>query len=87
MSPTLSPEMLAAVNAAGDVGVELVDPVTHKLYVLVSREVHTAAMNALRREDDRNAIVRGLSEIDRGEGIPLDAAAKMLRAHAAEANS
>jgi hypothetical protein len=87
MSPTLSPEMLAAVNAAGDVGVELVDPVTHKLYVLVPHEVHTAAMNALRREDDRNAIVRGLSEIDRGEGIPLDEAARVLRAHAAETNS
>jgi hypothetical protein len=81
LMPVLPSELVDVVRSTRDGDVELIDPVTLRPYVVVSRELYESAIAALRREDDRRAILEGLAEIERGEGIPIDEARRRAREH------
>ena len=80
MVTELNQELVEAFLAAGDNELEVVDPVTRRVYVLVDCETHRQAMDALRRQQDRNAIGEGLKQMQSGSGKPLDQAFSEMRA-------
>ena len=72
MSTIMSKELAAALHAIGENELEVVDPVTQRTYFLIDSETHRIAMEALRRQQDRDAIVEGLAQLEAGLGKPLD---------------
>lgn len=81
MTAKLTKELAAALHATGESELEVVDPDTQRLYLVVDAEVHRQAMEALRRQQDRDAIAQGISEMEAGEGISLDEAFDDIRAN------
>jgi predicted transcriptional regulator len=79
MTAKLTKELAAALQATGESELELVDPETQRTYFLVDGETHRRAMEALRRQHDRDAIAQGLAEMEAGEGISVEEARKLTR--------
>lgn len=79
MTAKLTEELAAALHAVGGNELEVVDPATERTYFLVDSETHRRAMEALRRQQDRDAIAQGIAEMEAGEAIPLDDARKLAR--------
>ena len=79
MTAKLSKELAAALHATGNRELEVVDPETQRMYVLVDCETHRRAMEALRRQQDRDAIAEGLAQMAAGQGKPLDDAFADMR--------
>jgi hypothetical protein len=46
----------------------------------VASDIHRQAMDALRRQQDRDAIAEGLAQMELGQGQPLDEAFAAMRA-------
>ena len=81
----LTKELATALRAADDHDLEVVDPETQRTYFLVNSDVHRRAMDALRRQQDRDAISEGLNQMQSGQGKPLDQAFADLRSKLAPA--
>ena len=79
MTAKLTKELAAALNATGENELEVVDPDTQRTYFLVDGETHRQAMEALRRQQDRDAIGEGLVQMQTGKGKPLDQAFSDMR--------
>ncbi|MFN0196554.1 MAG: hypothetical protein ACKVT0_07400 [Planctomycetaceae bacterium] len=79
MIAKLSKELTDALHATGDSELEVVDPVTQRTYILVDSDVHRRAMDALRRQQDQDAIAEGLAQMEAGQGKPLDEAFADMR--------
>jgi hypothetical protein len=79
MTTSLSKELLAALHASTDGELEVVDPDTSRVYLIVDSTLHREAMDALRRQQDRDAIARGVSELERGLGISTAEARKQTK--------
>lgn len=75
----LTKELAAALHATGEGELEVVDPETLRLYLIVDSEIHRRAMEALRCQQDRDAIAQGIAEMEAGEGIPVDEARRLTR--------
>ena len=73
MKAQLTTEQSEALNQSGG-PLSLVDPKTHRVYVLVDQCVHQHAMEALQRQrdEDEAAIRQGLDDMHTGRGMPLD---------------
>lgn len=79
MTEKLTKELAAALHASGNVELQVVDPETSRLYFIVDSETHRQAMDALRRQQDRDAIAQGIAEMEAGRGMPLDEAFDDIR--------
>lgn len=79
MAAKLTKELAAALHATGDSELEVVDPETERTYFLVDSETHRQAMEALRRQHDRDAIAQGLAEMEAGGAISVENARKLAR--------
>ncbi|MGE0609421.1 MAG: hypothetical protein AB7O62_20180 [Pirellulales bacterium] len=79
MTAKLTKELAAALLATGESELEIIDPETQRTYFLVDGETHRRAMDALRRQHDRDAIAEGLQQMEAGQGQPLDKAFSDLR--------
>lgn len=79
MIAKLTKELADALNATGESELEVIDPETSRLYFIVDSETHRQAMEALRRQQDRDAIAQGIAEMEAGEGIPVAEARKLTR--------
>lgn len=79
MTAKLTKELAAALHATGERELEVVDPDTSRVYFIVESETHRQAMDALRRQQDRNAIAQGIAEMEAELGIPLADARKLTR--------
>jgi hypothetical protein len=79
MTAKLTKELAAALHATGDSELEVVDPETERTYFLVDSDTHRQAMEALRRQQDRDAIAQGVAELEAGEGISVEDARKLAR--------
>jgi hypothetical protein len=79
MTANLTKDLIDALHATGDNELEVVDPETQRMYFVVEAEIHRQAMDALRRQQDREAIARGIAELEAGEGIPVDEARRLTR--------
>jgi hypothetical protein len=73
--------MVDALHSAGMDDLELIDPTTNRTYVLVDSDVCRRAMEALRREQDRAAIARGIAQMQAGEGMSLAESRRLNREH------
>lgn len=79
MTAKLNKELTDALHATGGSELEVVDPETQRTYFLVDGETHRRAMEALRRQQDRDAITQGLAEMESGKGISVDEARRLTR--------
>jgi hypothetical protein len=79
MAAKLSKELADALHANGDNSLEVVDPSDNRVYFIVDGETHRRAMDALRRQRDRDAIAEGIAQMEAGEGIPLQEARQQTR--------
>jgi len=79
MPAKLTQELSAALHASGEDGLEVVDPTTQRTYFLIDGETHRRAMEALRRQQERDAIAQGLAEMEAGEAFPIEEARKRSR--------
>jgi predicted transcriptional regulator len=81
MTLKLNEELSAALDATGDTSLEVVNPSNNRTYFLVDGETHCQAMDALRRQQDRDAIAEGIAQMEAGDAIPLEEAREMTRQH------
>ena len=82
MTPKLTEEQSAAVDANDTGSVPVVHPSTNRTYFIVDGETHQQAMEALqqkRRQEDHDAIAEGIAQMEAGEGKPLDEAFEGIR--------
>lgn len=79
MTEKLTKELSAALHAAGDIPLEVIDPETNRLYLIIDEQTHRRAMQALRAQYDREAIAEGLSQMEAGAGIPAEQAFAEIR--------
>ena len=74
------PEELAnALHANGPDGLEVIDPATNRVYVIVDSDAYRKVLVALRRQNDRDAIAEGLAQMEAGEGKPAEQAFEEMR--------
>lgn len=71
MTVKLSKELADALHASGAYELEVVDPGTNRTYTIVDSDIHRQAMQALRRQQDRDAIAQGIAEMNAGKGTTL----------------
>lgn len=79
MTAKLSKELADALHATGESELEVVDPDTNRTYVIVDSGIHRRAMEALRRQQDHDAIAQGIAEMEAGEGISVEEAFRLTR--------
>ncbi|MBT5019482.1 hypothetical protein N8590_02535 [bacterium] len=60
-------------------GVACEDTETQRVYFLVDSEIHQRAIQALKRQQDREAIAEGLADMEAGRVVPLDQAFEEIR--------
>jgi predicted transcriptional regulator len=83
MTAKLTKELADALKATGESELEVVDPDTNRTYMIIDRDVHRRAMEALRRQQDHDAIAQGIAEMEAGEGTTLDEAFDEIRSNLA----
>lgn len=79
MTPKLTTEQLTAVDASGNGSIEVVHPVTNQTYFIVDGNTHRQAMDALRRQQDHDAIAEGIAQMEAGQTIPLEEARRLTK--------
>ena len=79
MIPKLSQELVDAINAAGNGELQVVNPNDNRVYFVVDGDTHRKAMNALRRQREREAIANGIAQMEAGEGVSLEEARNQTR--------
>ncbi len=79
MTPKLSQELASVLRANSPDGLEVVDPVTNRVYVIVDCDIYRQAVEALRHQNDRNAIAEGLAQMEAGDGEPVEQAFEEMR--------
>lgn len=75
----LTKELAAALQATGGNELEVIDPDTERTYFLVDGDTHRLAMDALRRQQDHDAITQGIAELESGEGLSVEDARKLTQ--------
>jgi hypothetical protein len=79
MTAKLTKELAAALQATGGNELEVIDPDTERTYFLVDGDIHRRAMDALRRQQDHDAIAQGIAELESGEGLSVENARKLTQ--------
>jgi len=80
MTAKLSKELADALDSSGREELKVVHPTTNRLYVVVDDQVHRKAMEALRRQEDHDAIAEGIAQMKAGQGKPLHEVEAEMRA-------
>lgn len=79
MTAKLTKELATALQAAGNDGLEVIDPETNRVYLIVDEQTHRRALNALRTQQDHDAISEGIAQMEAGEGKPAEQAFEELQ--------
>ncbi len=79
MIPKLTKELTDALPANGPDGLEVIDPDTDRVYMIVDGETYQHALVALRQQQDRDAIAEGVAQMEAGEGKPADEVFEEMR--------
>jgi predicted transcriptional regulator len=79
----ISDELRQALAQQPD-GIEVEDQQTRKVYVLTDAELHRRAMQALHKQEDRDAIRAGIEDMEAGRVVPYEQVSRNLRAHLRE---
>ncbi len=83
MKARLSDEQRRALDQQPE-GIEVEDGQTQKVYFLTDAEVHRRAMQALQRQEDRDAIQAGIEDMEAGRVEPYENVSLRLRTHLQE---
>ena len=78
MKASLSDEQRKALDQQPE-GIEVEDSQTQKVYFLSDVELHHRAMQALKRQEDRDAIQAGIDDMEAGRVIPLEEVDRQIR--------
>jgi hypothetical protein len=79
MAHKLPKELADALNTNGDGPLEVVDSANNRTYFVVDGETHRQAMEALRRQQDREAIAEGIAQMKTGDVVSLEEARRQTR--------
>ena len=79
MTEKLTKELATALHAAGNDRLEVIDPETNRIYLIVDEETHRRAMRALRAQQDCEAVAEGVAQMEAGEGKPAEQAFEEMR--------
>ncbi len=80
MAAKLTTELADAVRTSSSSGLEVIDPSTNRIYVILDEETHRRAMEALRQqEDDWAAIQQGIGQADAGGSMSLADSEQQIR--------
>ena len=79
MTPKLTTDQAAAIDANGNQPMEVVHPATNAVYFVVDGDTHRQAMDALRRQEDHDAIAEGIAQMEAGGGMPIEEARRLSR--------
>jgi predicted transcriptional regulator len=71
MTPKLTDEIRQAI-LAGNGQAEIEDDQTRKVYVITDQDTHWQAMEALRRQQDHDAIAEGIADTEAGRVVPFE---------------
>ena len=74
----ISDELRQALAQQPD-GIEVEDQQTRKVYVLTDAELHRRAMQALHKQEDRDAIRAGIEDMEAGRVVPYEEVSRNLR--------
>jgi predicted transcriptional regulator len=78
MTPKVTDEIRQALqHSNGPIRIE--DEQTHQVYVVVDNDTHERAMQALRKQEDIDAIQAGIDAMEAGRTIPLAEADERIR--------
>jgi len=83
MKAPLSDEQRRALHQQPD-GIEVEDQQTQKVYFLADAEMHRRAMQALQKQEDRDAIQGGIDDMQAGRVEPYEQVSRRLRKHLRE---
>ena len=83
MKTSLSDEQRRALDLEPE-GIEVEDSRTQKVYFLTDAEVHRRAMQALKRQDDHDAIQAGIDDMEAGRVVPYEEVSRNLQNHLRE---
>jgi predicted transcriptional regulator len=75
--PSLTPEMRQALDASGGLPIQVEDPLTRQIYLLVEQEIEVT----LDEEYVRRELDKGLADIDAGRVAPWDVEEFLAEAH------
>ena len=78
MKASLSDEQRRALGQHPD-GIEIEDDRTQKVYVLTDAELHRRAMEALRKQEDAQAIQAGIDDMEAGRVVPFEEVDRRIR--------
>lgn len=78
MDINLTPDQIVALNNQGG-SIQVVDPSTNRVYVVVDLESHRQAVAAKRKLEDLQAIQQGLDDMQAGRMQPLEEAFADIR--------
>lgn len=79
MTPKLSEEQKQALAARAGRPIEVEDPETHQVFVLMDSDEYERAVAALRKEADLASIQRGLDDMEAGRYSSLQEAEARMR--------
>lgn len=72
MTPKLTEDQRRALRERPEGPVPVEDEQTHRMYVIVDKQVHQQAMQALREQEDIAAIQAGIDDMEAGRVVPLE---------------
>ena len=80
MTPTLTNDQSQALHASGD-EMQILDPSSNKIYVVVEQSVHQKAKAALllQQNEDLSAIQQGIDDMNAGRTTPIEEAHERIR--------
>lgn len=78
MKASLSDEQRRALDQQPD-GIEIEDERTRKVYVLTDAELHRRAIEALRKQEDAQAIKAGIDDMEAGQVVSFDEVDRRIR--------
>jgi hypothetical protein len=79
MTAQLNDDLQKEIEAHAGQPFQVVHPGTRKLYVIVDNDTHQRAMQALQEREDLASIVRGIQQMEAGEGRTLAEADAAMR--------
>lgn len=79
MTAQLNDDLQREVDAHAGQPVEVEHPLTHKRYVIVESDTYRRNMQALRKQEDLEAIQKGIDAMEEGRTISLAEADRQIR--------
>lgn len=78
MKTSLSDEQRRALDQEPE-GIVVEDVQTQKIYYLTDADLYQRAMEALRRQEDHDAIQAGIDDMEAGRVVPLEEVDQQIR--------